>query len=40
LINAAITLNERLDRDTGIAEIVGRIEDQLAVPRPKLAPVA
>lgn len=40
LINAAITLNERLDRDTGIAEIVGRIEDQFAVSRPKLAPVA
>jgi GH15 family glucan-1,4-alpha-glucosidase len=40
LINAAITLNESLDRDTGIAEIVARIEDQLGVPRAKLAPVA
>jgi hypothetical protein len=40
LINAAITLNDRLDRDSGISEIVARIEDQIAVSRPPLAPVA
>ena len=40
LINAAITLNDRLDRDSGISEIVARIEDQIAVSRPTLAPVA
>jgi len=40
LINAAITLNDRLDRDSGISEIVTRIEDQIAVSRPPLAPVA
>ena len=40
LINAAITLNDRLDRDSGISEIVTRVEDQIAVSRPPLAPVA
>src|SRR5437762_1873720 len=40
LINAAITLNDRLDRDSGISEIVARVEDQIAVSRATLAPVA
>jgi len=40
LINAAITLNDRLDRDSGISEIVTRDEEQIAVSQPTLAPVA
>jgi GH15 family glucan-1,4-alpha-glucosidase len=40
LINAAITLNDRLDRDSGVSEIVARVEEQINVSRPRLAPVA
>lgn len=41
LINAAITLNDRLERTTGVGELVARIEGQLHdIARPRLAPVA
>jgi GH15 family glucan-1,4-alpha-glucosidase len=40
LINAAITLNDRLDHPSGIGELAARIEGQLETSRPQLAPVA
>ena len=40
LINAAITLNDRLDRDSGVGEMVARVEEEIGVARPTLAPVA
>ena len=41
LINAAISLNDRLDRRSGVGELVARIEGQLdQATRPRLAPVA
>ena len=40
LINAAITLNDRLDRTTGTTELVARIEEQIDSMRPGLATVA
>jgi len=40
LINAAITLNDRLDHRSGIGEIVARIEGMIEASQPRLAPVA
>ena len=40
LINAAITLNNRLDTDSGIGEIVGRVENEIEFARHRLATVA
>jgi GH15 family glucan-1,4-alpha-glucosidase len=40
LINAAITLNDRLDRASGVTEMVARVEEQIESLKHPLAPVA